>query len=125
MAQEEGFQIPEEFINGQWCVAIAKHSAVLQPNGQLQKCFCTVGRKEYDFANIWTSDSSYLRDPRFEQFKRTNQCIEDKCEFIPMCGGGCIHDAIIQANGHDGFEQRFCQKTLLREYNIGLLKLNL
>lgn len=122
--KEHGFYVPKEFIAGPWCVAIAKHSAVLQPNGSLQKCFCTVGRKEYNFGTIYEASEEYLRDYRFEQFRRTDQCIEERCAYLPMCGGGCIHDAIVAYNGPDGFDKRFCQKTLLHEMNQGLLSLH-
>ncbi|MCK5060118.1 MAG: radical SAM protein [Candidatus Pacebacteria bacterium] len=123
VAQEYGFKIPDEFITGPWCIAIAKHSAILQPDGALQKCLCTAGRKEYNFATIAETPKMYLKDARFEHFRRTNQCIEEKCSFLPMCGGGCIHDAIVEHCGPDGFNKRFCQKTLLAEYNKGLLNL--
>ncbi|MEI7463004.1 MAG: hypothetical protein WCK03_01245 [Candidatus Taylorbacteria bacterium] len=43
VAKDCGFTIPEDFLTGHWCVAIARHSAVLQPDGLLQKCFCTTG----------------------------------------------------------------------------------
>lgn len=124
VAQECGFQIPDEFITGPWCIAIAKHSAVLQPNGALQKCFCTVGRSEYDFATINDAPSEYLKDARFEQWKRTDECIKEKCSYLPMCGGGCIHSALVSGGSTDGFGNRYCQKSLLDAYNTGLLHLN-
>lgn len=126
VAQELGFRIPDDFITGPWCVAIAKHSVILQPNGALQKCFCTAGRSEYDFGTVAETpiQEEYLKDVRFEQWKRTDQCIEEKCQFLPMCGGGCIHDAVVAYGGQNGFDKRFCQKALLDEYNHGLLKLN-
>ncbi len=124
VAKECGFKIPDEFISGPWCVAIAKHSAVLQPDGFLQKCFCTVGRKEYNFASLDDRPKNYLRDARFEKFGRTDQCVKEKCPFLPICGGGCVHDAIVSNKGISGFDKRFCQKALISELNLGLLKLS-
>jgi uncharacterized protein len=125
VAKECGFTIPEEFLTGPWCVAIAKHSAVLQPDGSLKKCFCTAGRKEYDFGSIFDKPrTSYLQDPRFECFKRTNQCIAEKCQFIPLCGGGCIYNAMVEQGGSFGGKYRYCQKTLLDKMNHGLLALS-
>jgi len=119
-----GFAVPEEFLTGPWCVAIAKHSIVLQPDGSLQKCFCTVGRNEYNFGSIFDkSGALYFKDPRFEHFKRTEQCATERCPFIPLCGGGCIYNAIVEYGGSIGSEQRFCQKTLLDKMNRGLLAL--
>jgi radical SAM protein with 4Fe4S-binding SPASM domain len=124
VAKEFGFTIPEEFLTGPWCVAIAKHSAVLQPDGSLQKCFCTAGRKEHNFGSIFDKrEAPYLKDQRYEHFKRTDQCIAEKCQFIPLCGGGCIHNAMVEQGGSIGGKHRYCQKTLLDKMNHGLLAL--
>lgn len=123
IAKKEGFAIPDEFMTGPWCVAIAKHSAVIQPNGAMQKCFCTIGRIDYDFDNVLNASVSCTKDDRFEAFNRTDKCIEEKCIYLPVCGGGCVYDAIV-AYGRFGFKERFCQKTLLANINKGLLKLN-
>lgn len=120
VAQGLGFEIPEEFILGPWCVAIAKHSAVLQPNGSLQKCFCTVGRPEFDFTDVFQIPRSYSRDGRFEQFNRISDCIREKCPYLPICGGGCIHDSVVKY-GSLGFSKRLCQKELIRQINEGLI----
>lgn len=56
-------------------------------------------------------------------WNRINKCIKEKCIYLPVCGGGCVYDAIV-AHGKFGFEDRFCQKTLLADINKGLLKLN-
>jgi uncharacterized protein len=119
VAQVFGFDLPDEFLLGPWCVAIAKHSAVLQPNGSLQKCFCTVGRPEFNFANVSQMPKSYSRDSRFEFFGRTDDCIKEKCPYLPVCGGGCIHDSVVRY-GLAGFSRRFCQKELTRRINEGL-----
>ena len=124
IAKSFGFKIPEDFTAGPWCVAVAKHSAVMQPNGFLQKCFCTVGRPEYNFGHVSNGYDNYTQDPRFEQFRRTNQCIEEKCAYLPVCGGGCIHDAIVANNGPAGFSKRFCQRKFVEKMNRGLLLLN-
>lgn len=123
IAKECGFKIPEDFVVGPWCVAIAKHSAVIQPNGSLQKCFCTSGRRKYDFGNLEQGLDGYARDSRFENFQRSNPCLSEECEYLPVCGGGCLHDAIV-SYGQSGFEKRFCQKQIIADMNRGLLRLN-
>lgn len=122
-AQDRGFKIPEEFIAGPLCVAVAKHSAVLQPDGNLQKCFCTSGRKEFNFATIDVKPTSYAKDPRFEHWKRMDECVAERCSYLPICGGGCTFDAIVAQGGEKGSSKRFCQKTLLKRMNKGLLGL--
>lgn len=122
-AKVKGFDIPGEFTAGPLCVATAKHTAVLQPDGNLQKCFCTSGRKEFDFANVDTKPTSYTKDARFEQWKRVEKCIEERCTYLPVCGGGCIFEAMVRYGSELGSVQRFCQKTLLDRMNRGLLLL--
>ncbi len=122
-AKAEGFQIPDEFTTGPLCVATAKHAAVLQPDGNLQKCFCTSGRKEFNFANVAEKPVSYTKDSRFEQWKRINECIEERCAYLPVCGGGCIFEAMVKYGVAQGNTKSFCQKELLDRMNRGLLVL--
>ncbi len=123
-AQECGFEIPSDFITGPWCIAIAKHSAVLQPDGELHKCFCTSGNHDMKFSHLnETQTGTYLKDERFEQFRRTDECISEQCTFLPVCGAGCIHESFIE-DGEEGFGKRFCQKSLIGVMNRGLLILN-
>jgi len=122
-AKARGFEIPDEFTSGPLCVATAKHAAVLQPDGNLQKCFCTSGRKEFNFANVDTKPTSYTKETRFEQWKRVDECIEERCTYLPVCGGGCIFEAMVRYGSMFGSTQRFCQKTLLDQMNRGLLLL--
>jgi uncharacterized protein len=123
-AHKMGFEIPDEFVDGPLCVALAKHSAVLQPNGKLQKCFCMSGREQYDFASVEYTPVEYTKDERFERVDtRRSVCVSEKCTYLPMCGGGCVHNSVV-AYGEDGFSQRHCQKQLLTTINEGLLRLN-
>ncbi len=122
-AKSLGFEIPVDYIAGPLCVATAKHSAVFTPDGGIQKCFATVGRKEFDFASVETKPVKYTKDIRFEQWKRIDQCIEEKCSLLPICGGGCPNDAMIAAGGTHGSINRFCQKSFLLEMNQGLLQI--
>lgn len=123
-AKDSGFRVPEEFIVGPLCVATAKHSATLQPDGMLQKCFCNSGRNDHGFASVQNVPTGYAQDVRFEGFtKRTDQCVDEKCPHLPICGGGCTHNSLVQL-GEIGFSKRYCQKTLLTVLNEGLIRLN-
>lgn len=122
-AKAKGFEIPYEFTAGPLCVATAKHAAVLQPNGNLQKCFCTSGREEFNFAPVTTKPVSYTKDARFEQWQRFDECIKECCTYLPVCGGGCVFEAMVRYGTVQGSSQRFCQKTLLDRMNRGLLVL--
>jgi len=122
-AKAKGFEVPNEFTAGPLCVATAKHAAVLQPDGNLQKCFCTSGRKEFNIANVAEKPTSYTKDTRFEQWKRVDECIRERCTYLPVCGGGCIFEAMVRYGSVQGSKQRFCKKTLLDRMNRGLLVL--
>lgn len=123
LMKEKGFEIPDEFIVGPWCTAIAKNSAVILPDGSIQKCYCMVSRPEFRFSSV--DDKAYsCRDPRFESFERMDECVAERCPYLPMCGGGCIYDAVVAYGAASGFKRRFCQKGLLSVINHGLLKLN-
>ncbi len=122
-AKKKEFEIPEEFTAGPLCVATAKHSAVLQPNGNLQKCFCTSGRKEFNFTSVAVEPTSYTKDVRFEQWERMDECIKERCAYLPVCGGGCIFEAMVNHGNDQGSTERFCQKILLDRMNRGLLVL--
>jgi len=122
-AKELGFEIPVEYTVGPWCIATEKHSVVLQPDGSLQKCISTVGRKQYNFSDVSVLPVGYAKDARFEKFKRVENCKKEKCTYIPICGGGCPWDALVE-HGKHGFGMRFCQKELLDVVNRGLLRLN-
>ncbi len=124
-ARDLGFSIPDEYASGPLCVAQAKHSAVLQPDGHLQKCFCTSGQNQHAFGSILDGSTGYTRDPRYENFKRLDDCISEKCPYIPICGGGCTYHAVVENGGTtESFSARHCKKDLLHDLNEGLLRLS-
>ncbi len=124
-ARNLGFKIPDEYASGPLCVAQAKHSAVLQPDGNLQKCFCTSRQNKHAFGDIFAESSGHTRDPRYENFKRLDDCIDEECPYIPICGGGCTYHAVVENGGTDeSFSARHCKKDLLHDLNEGLLRLS-
>ncbi len=124
-ARNLGFKIPDEYASGPLCVAQAKHAAVLQPDGNLQKCFCTSGQNHHAFGNVFDPVSGYTKDPRFENFKRLDACIDEKCAYLPICGGGCTYHAVVENGGTtEAFSARHCKKDLLHDLNEGLLRLS-
>lgn len=124
-AQDNGFKIPDEYTTGPLCIAQAKHSAVLQPDGSLQKCFCTSGLGCYKFGNISTDVRGYAKDIKYENFDRIKGCIDEKCAYLPICGGGCTyHEAVESGGSTESFSKQHCKKVLLCDLNDGLLKLS-
>jgi uncharacterized protein len=124
LAKSLGFRIPKDFKVGPWCVAVAKHSIAVQPDGKFHKCFCTSGRKEFDFGSVDHQPEDYGQDPIFEDFSRFDSCIKEKCPYLPVCGGGCLYDAVVKYKSKEGARKRFCQRKVIDVMNQGLLKLN-
>lgn len=123
-ARSLGFAIPEDYVAGPLCVAIAKHATVVLPDGNLQKCFAAAGRPQYYLGNIFSIPDTYTQDERYEQWARTDDCISENCAFLPVCGGGCPQDAMVAVNSDQGGKNRFCQKNLISLVNHGLVKIN-
>ncbi|MCG2694021.1 radical SAM protein [Candidatus Parcubacteria bacterium] len=122
-AQEKGFDIPEEFVAGPFCIATLPHTTVLEPSGSLQKCFCTVGRDKYSFGDVKNNSMVEPRDSRFENFdERVMVCIKEACPLLPICNGGCVHNSLLKY-GDSGFVKRFCEKDLMLKINKALLRL--
>ncbi len=124
-ARDHGFKIPDEYASGPLCVAQAKHSAVLQPDGNLQKCFCTSGQNQHAFGTIFGEIQGYTRDAKYENFKRLDDCVAERCPYLPICGGGCTYHAAVEGGGGAGsFSKRHCKKDLLHDLNESLLRLS-
>lgn len=124
-ARDLGFKIPDEYASGPLCIAQAKHSAVLQPDGNLQKCFCTSGQNQHAFSSVFVNTPGYTKDVKYENFKRLDECINEKCSYIPICGGGCTYHAAVEGGGDtESFSRRHCKKHLLHDLNDGLLRLS-
>lgn len=124
-ARDLGFPIPDEFTSGPLCIAQAKHSAVLQPDGRLQKCFCTSGMNRYAFGDLYSDVSGHTRDPKYENFARLSHCASERCPYLPICGGGCTFQAAVENGGTaESFSFRRCKRTLLHDLNEGLLRLS-
>jgi len=118
-AKERGFIIPNEFMLGPWCSARDVHSVVIEPDGSLVKCFSGVGRKEFIFGNI---DSTFnCDDCRFTDFRYLERCLQQKCPYLPICGGGCRFEAFVHIGD---FRKTYCQLKLIKGINKGLTQIN-
>jgi uncharacterized protein len=118
-----GFNTEPEFVAGPICFASLRHSVVVKPDGGMQKCFCSVGQKKFDFANIFDKDKNMiLFDQRYSyENNRTEKCFSEKCPFVPVCNGGCVWRSIFK-NPPNGYLNRNCNKTAMSIINSGLIK---
>jgi len=118
-AKKRGFSIPKEFLSGPWCTARKIHSVVVLPKGDMLKCISLVGRKEFVFGNI--GDCNNLEDKRFTNFEYIDDCLEENCPLIPICGGGCRFEAYLSKGS---FSKPHCQRRMMEDINKGLIILN-
>ncbi|MDQ0494387.1 uncharacterized protein QOZ95_002550 [Paenibacillus brasilensis] len=76
------------------CAAIAANSIVIQPDGDIQKCWNTVGNNEYLVGHISGSFSmDQLNSNRWLDYSpyKFEKC--RSCNVLPLCGGGCAQQA--------------------------------
>jgi len=118
-AKKRGFNIPQKFVAGPYCLATRIHSAVIEPNGDLRKCFITVGQKEFVFGNIFSTNECY--DPNFDEFDYLKECLSKGCPFVPICGGGCRFQAYVSSGS---LSKPYCQRKIIEKINKGLVQLN-
>lgn len=118
-AQKRGFIIPKEFLAGPWCVARKIHSVVILPKGGMAKCISLVATDDLLFGKIDSQNN--LNDVHFTNFEYLDDCLNNNCPFVPICGGGCRFESY----AHNGnFSKPYCQKILIKTINEGLVKLN-
>lgn len=118
-AKKRGFNIPQEYLAGPWCTARKIHSAVIEPNGTLLKCISTVGREEFTFGDIFSTNETY--DSNFSDFSYLEECLSKNCPFVPICGGGCRFEAYVSSGS---LLKPHCQRKLIETINKGLVQLN-
>ncbi len=79
------------------CVAISPHGYVIEPGGELHKCWSDVGNKDAYLGNVnepVTLNAKLLKWLNFDPLEQFPECRE--CNLFPVCGGGCPYVAITQ-----------------------------
>lgn len=79
------------------CGAISPHSYVIDPGGELHKCWSDVGNANAYIGDVKHPVSLYgklLDWLSFDPLREGSLCRE--CEFFPLCAGGCPYVAIHQ-----------------------------
>lgn len=74
------------------CSSIADGSYVIDPTGNIFKCWELVIQKEHIVGKILDSGKMELTPAYYETLIRDPSTMEDceKCKFLPACSGGCI-----------------------------------
>ena len=79
-------------IRGNNCVANTKNGFVVDPDGDLYKCWCDIGVKNYSIGNISNIDKIDEKGSPIANFDPYTDKECSKCKVLPICLGGCFHD---------------------------------
>lgn len=109
-------RIPADFIG---CVAVAAHSLIVGPTGDLYKCGKTIGKAGEVCGHIAHPDSNHPNRKKWENFHNLDAEGCKPCALIPVCRGrGCAYDYIIGSK-----KEICCDSQILREEYAENLKL--
>ncbi len=80
-----------------YCVAASNHGFVIDPGGELHKCWSDVGNREAYLCNIrepLVINKKLLKWLSYEPLTMFTECRE--CKFFPICAGGCPYVSLFQ-----------------------------
>lgn len=89
------------------CASIGMNSWVIDPLGNLCKCWEEVGCKEKIIGDVKTGESFCPETIKWLSYGLKNECIQ--CKILPLCMGGC------PAHSMQGKQQCFYQATNFKE----------
>lgn len=110
----------KSFVKTTSCASIRRNNYCIGPKGELYKCEHCIGEYESAIGNINEgeyhneSECSYMET--LISGKREN-CL--KCEFLPLCLGGCANDNVSKSPGIDcdAYKEMEVQKIIMQIEN--------
>lgn len=114
-ARRRGITVNRETAHTTPCMFSADHGVIIGPDGSIHKCISLVGRAEHRVGTVF--DDGYDAEAYASQMdtvKRTEECWEERCPYIPVCAGGCAYESIVRTGRHD---LRFCTKEHLERWH--------
>jgi uncharacterized protein len=109
-AKKNGFRVglPHEVI---FCEREDKYGFLIDPQGKIYKCFGVLGMPGFSIGNVNQNlDKIFNNAKKYTELKIIDDGCQ-KCCILPLCRGGCQHDALIR-NGEYGVK-KFCEKPSL------------
>lgn len=110
-AGRHGIAVTKNTAHTTPCMFTSHHGVLLGPDGSIYKCISLVGRKEHRVGTVF--DDDYDADRYGQQMnvmKRLDECFAERCQYVPVCGGGCAYESIVRTGRSD---LRFCTKKNL------------
>ena len=107
-----GFKLQDFFTVGP-CMAVSANSFAVYPNGDIYSCLDMIGHETEKVGNVFDFNLS-ARYYDFCRAKHLEKCYKSVCEYLPICGGGCLLKQFLNSEGYDKPD---CPKKLLKEMN--------
>ena len=105
-------------IRGNNCVANTKNGFVIDPDGDLYKCWCDIGVKNYSIGNIRNIEKIGNVNSPITNFDPYTDKECSVCKILPICFGGCFHDRY-----HKTFTPCSPYKESIEQYIFDTVKL--
>lgn len=115
-ALHRGLKVSRDTAHTTPCMFSSEHGVLIGPEGEIYKCISLVGRKEFAVGSVFDDDYVTAEyEAQMDAYKRTVDCYEERCPYIPVCAGGCAYESIIRTGRYD---LRFCTKDYLAEFHF-------
>lgn len=104
-------------FNPSICGAVRKDAEIIDPLGDLYKCWNEVGMKQWSYGSIYedcrNSNLDKWSDYDYESYEECGKCV-----FLPTCMGGCPHENLIEKRrACDSIKENYTEMIgLVRDY---------
>lgn len=100
------------------CSANVYDTYIFDPDGDIFKCFLTIGKKKYSIGNVYAhiQNSEFvnnLEHKRWLDATFAEQC--ENCKYIPICQSGCLYNRLENNRTHICLESKDIIPELLME----------
>jgi uncharacterized protein len=115
-ASDLGFEMPDLFMFDGMCTSKLDNAMVISADGSIYKCLSGVGRDDFVVGKIEDKPKSL---PNYLFPELYDQCLDNECEFLPLCNTGCRFNAYLE-NGK--INSISCKRDVLIKVNKEILK---
>lgn len=103
LAEERNIEVDLSAVFNTPCMAFRGSSYLLEPDGSLRSCISAFGMDSFSLGNVrGGSDHSGQSLALSRRVRDLKGCIEGRCAFLPMCGGGCPYEKELATGKKNG-----------------------